>query len=347
MDKSILLSVIVPCYNVEQYVQKCVESLINITLEEVEFIFVDDGSSDQTYNILLSYKDARLRVYKKQNGGPSSARNYGLEKAKGDFIMFVDGDDYIFSDNIEKIIQELDSSKELICFKYTRKDKNDISEHIQEGISLCSAKKVREGILNVDSQLIQELIKKGYHFHGPWGKCYSRKIINEFVVRFPKNLRWGEDICFNLMYLSHISQINLVPLVGYFYRLNEVSLISSYYPNKGSQMKRLIKEVWKLVEKTELEETYKFFAARQYLYILQEEICNPMNKEKYSIKKKKAWKTIRENELIKDAIDTVKLKEMGKKPAILVLLLRIKCFFLIYMLFNFKFCIVSKRKSKL
>lgn len=345
MSSDVILSIIVPCYNIEQYISKCVESLVNISIKKIEFIFVDDGSSDKTYDILLKHKDSRLHVYRKENGGPSSARNYGLEKAKGDFIMFVDGDDYVFPQNIEKIIQKLDSSRELVCFRYIRKEKDNIFENIQDNINVCSVNKIRNGILNVDSTYIKKLIKEGYQFHGPWVKCYSKKIIDDFTIRFPNDLKWGEDICFNLKYLSHISQICLVPLVGYFYRTNESSLILSYYPGKGEQMKRLVENVWEIVEKTELEEKYKYFAARQYLYILQEEICHPMNKEKYSVKRKKAWEIIQENNLFKDAIYTLKLNEMDKKPAILVLLLRIKCFFLLYILFNFKFYIASKRKK--
>ena len=92
-----LLSIIVPIYNVEQYVDKCIQSILNQTYQNLEIILVDDGATDRSGSIADSYaaKDKRVKVFHKENGGLSDARNYGLDHVTGDYILFVDSDDFI------------------------------------------------------------------------------------------------------------------------------------------------------------------------------------------------------------------------------------------------------------
>ena len=81
MSSNVILSIIVPCYNIEQYISKCVESLVNISIKKIEFIFVDNGSSDKTYDILLKHKDSRLHVYRKENEGPELSKKLWFGKS--------------------------------------------------------------------------------------------------------------------------------------------------------------------------------------------------------------------------------------------------------------------------
>ena len=100
-----LISIIVPIYNVENYLEKCIESILNQTYKNIEIILIDDGSKDNSKNICKKYVDYdnRVKYYYKENGGLSSARNYGIEKSKGNYLMFIDSDDYIDSDMVEKL----------------------------------------------------------------------------------------------------------------------------------------------------------------------------------------------------------------------------------------------------
>lgn len=104
-----LVSVIVPIYNVADYLKECIDSIVKQTYTNIEIILVDDGSTDNSLNICKSYADGRICVYSKENGGQSSARNYGLDVAQGDYIVFVDSDDYIEENYVERLVLAISS----------------------------------------------------------------------------------------------------------------------------------------------------------------------------------------------------------------------------------------------
>lgn len=116
-----LISIVVPIYNVELYIEECLDSLLSQNIDRIQIICVDDGSTDNSYNIALSYskRDSRIEVYHKENGGLSSARNYGIDKAKGKYICFVDSDDMLMESALCKIIAKvnLDDSPQIISYE--------------------------------------------------------------------------------------------------------------------------------------------------------------------------------------------------------------------------------------
>ena len=113
-----LISIIVPIYNVEKYLSKCIDSIINQTLENIEIILVNDGSTDSCAEIIESYanKDNRIKVIHKKNGGQSSARNMGLDIAKGEYIGFVDSDDYVSLDLYKDVIESFNSDIDFVSW---------------------------------------------------------------------------------------------------------------------------------------------------------------------------------------------------------------------------------------
>ena len=339
MKNKILLSIIIPCYNAENYIMRCVESLITLKRSEIEIIFVDDGSQDSTCKIISSYSDRRIKILKKKNGGPSSARNYGLTKAMGDYIMFVDSDDYVFPEALDSLLANLNPQYSLIYFRYSASSHaNSSSEPIEE----VTSKQIIKGILNIDEKYMQDLQKQNYNFHSPWAKLYKKDIIINNRITFPDNLRWGEDICFNLSYLRFVENVMFSPLTCYYYRFASQSLINGYYSDKRKQMEIAIREVYKYVTDSELKEAYQYFAARQYLYIFQEDLCNPHNKMKYSARKNAAWKIMDETPLFKNAVLNCSLKKMGKQPALLIWLVRKRLFLCINILIKFKIKFLKK-----
>ena len=125
--KNLLVSVIVPIYNVEKYLRKCVDSILNQTYKNLEIILVDDGSPDNCGNICDEYalSDSRIRIIHKKNGGLSDARNAGLDIARGNYILFVDSDDYIDETMVEKLYEALEKEKaemSLCSFVYVNDD---------------------------------------------------------------------------------------------------------------------------------------------------------------------------------------------------------------------------------
>ena len=113
-----MISVIVPIYNVEQYLKKCIESIISSTYANLEIILVDDGSTDGSGKICDEFqaKDKRIRVVHKKNGGLSDARNVGLEIARGEFVSFIDSDDYIDSEMFEEVLTQFDKNTDIVIY---------------------------------------------------------------------------------------------------------------------------------------------------------------------------------------------------------------------------------------
>ncbi len=146
-NKSIKYSIVVPMYNVEKYIEKCILSIINQTYNNFELLIVNDGSTDSSADIINNIKDKRIKVLNKKNGGLSDARNYGVKYSTGDYIWFVDGDDYIKEDSLEIINKKLSNEKcDLLIFKYYRvKDNKEFKNkelyygfHDKRKILLCS-----------------------------------------------------------------------------------------------------------------------------------------------------------------------------------------------------------------
>ncbi len=179
-----LVSVIVPVYCVEEYIDRCVLSIVNQSYRDLEIILVDDGSLDNTSEIcdLWSREDRRIKVIHKGNGGPSSARNIGIEAAHGDFLAFVDGDDWISEDMFEKVIDIFDQyNPDIVTFGCARV--ND------KGIVYASTEHVPEGMMLPETAM-HELLKGNINNYAV-NKVYKKHVFDG--IRFPEG-RVFEDM---------------------------------------------------------------------------------------------------------------------------------------------------------
>lgn len=177
--QSKLVSIIVPIYNVEKYVKRCVDSIINQTYKNIEIICVDDGTVDNSIQMISSINDSRLKIVHKDNGGLSSARNYGLKYATGDFISFVDSDDWVDPDFIMTLIKQFyEYSVDIACIgfdyayndhyeKYEYKIKSRVLSCKRALTVLCEGKKITNHVWNkmYKAQLFENvLFKEGRRF---------------------------------------------------------------------------------------------------------------------------------------------------------------------------------------
>lgn len=218
MMENPLISVIVPVYNVEKYLERCVNSIINQTYQNLEIILVDDGSPDNCGAICDEYakKDSRIKVIHKENGGLSSARNAGLDIATGEYITFVDSDDYISIDIFDK------------CFQLSNVQDFDI---LIFGMS----------VLDNNSKLLfkDEYENKTYSFFqtiyditlplktSACNKLFKKSIVANF--RFPVNIIHGEDLIFWLKVLNQNLVIVSIDFFGYYYIKNDNSITTSIF----------------------------------------------------------------------------------------------------------------------
>ena len=209
------VSIIVPVYNGEKYLVECIESLLNQTLKECEFVFIDDGSTDNSYSIIEKYKhnDNRIKIIKQENQGASIARNKGLSKAKGKYIGFVDADDYIEPSMFEVMYNSMESNElDLVICDY---------ELEQEGHKIISSLSLPKDIL-LDSNFIKSNVLMKFvesdELNSVWNKLYKRSLIQKNKVMFPQNVVLGEDEIFNIRYFSKINKLRYISYVGYHYR---------------------------------------------------------------------------------------------------------------------------------
>ena len=177
------ISIIVPIYNAEKFIKKCVDSLLNQTKKELEFILINDGSTDKTHEILKTYKDKRIKYFKNKNQGIGKTRNFGIEKATGKYIIFIDSDDYIEPTTCEELYNKAIKEKAdvVVCDFFKVYDDGSI-----EDINLPSFKtsklKDNPNIL-IDINL------------SPWNKIYSTKLIKDNNIRFAEGIKY-EDVPF-------------------------------------------------------------------------------------------------------------------------------------------------------
>lgn len=196
------ISVIVPVYKVEQYLHRCIDSILSQSFTDFELLLIDDGSPDNCGKICDEYtqKDSRVRVFHKPNGGVSSARNLGLDNAKGEWVAFIDSDDYISVDYLE----ELCSYKE-----NTNSDLVAISRKLDETHSSVTLHREKFSLLFS--------LYKFDKFCPPWGKIFRKDIIERYNLKFNTEIHLGEDLMFVLFYLLEINSITLISSDKYYY----------------------------------------------------------------------------------------------------------------------------------
>jgi glycosyltransferase involved in cell wall biosynthesis len=212
-----MISVIVPVYNVEKYIRKCVDSICNQTYKDLEIILVDDGSTDNSGNICDEYKakDSRIKVVHKNNGGLSDARNAGIEIAKGGYIAFIDSDDYIHERMYEVLMNNLEmTNSDISACEFVYKNENINEENILEieNLEIYSGKDVIS-LLWTDN--VRTVVQ--------WNKVYKKCIFD--TIRYPIG-RYHEDTFAIHHILSKCSKIVFTNQKLYYYVQHENSIMS-------------------------------------------------------------------------------------------------------------------------
>ncbi len=200
------VSVIIPAYNSENYIARCLDSLIEQDEKNFEVIVVNDGSKDNTCKIIEEYasKDSRIILINKDNGGVSSARNVGLDNAKGEYIFFVDSDDYVPSDALSDAVKSIETSgADIVMAKMWHCDNNTGSlraHDLQEPLLECAINPQTENsFLKI---LTGYALKKGVAY-STLAKLYKKEIIDKYSIRFNQELSYCEDVLFNIDYLKN------------------------------------------------------------------------------------------------------------------------------------------------
>lgn len=251
------ISIIAPVYNCENYLEESIGSILNQTFRDIEVICIDDGSSDNSLNILnkIASEDSRLKVSSQENQGPSTIRNYGLKKAAGDYLYFFDADDFLVEDALEKTYSNAtQNDSDIVMFKFDMYRDNRFIEH--------SSSHIEKQFPNVD---FNDFTFNCYDYiicafrgsFSPWIKLYKKEFLDKHeCFEFPVNLNHG-DVPFHVMTFLKASKISYVPEYMYHYRMDNPSSITNNRLVKYDHIFKIIKIVEDFLVSEGLFEEFK------------------------------------------------------------------------------------------
>jgi len=217
-NKKTMVSIVIPVYQAEDYLIKCMESILNQTYGSYEIILVDDGSSDGSVKICDKYAEKYHNIYciHQKNKGVSSARNLGIDKALGKYIIFVDSDDYIKEDYLENAVISLEhGTSDMYLCGYQPVRKNGV---IKEKEHIPMLEEGNRNIIDVEKNIIQLFYSNILHAIGT--KVYRKDIIDKYNIRFKENWKYYEDIYFCLNYLQYCNKIYVHRDIMYYYQID-------------------------------------------------------------------------------------------------------------------------------
>ena len=219
------ISVVLPVYNVEEYLRQCLDSLANQTFEDFEVICVNDGSDDSSLSILEEYapEDERFKIISQENKGLSGARNTGMNYIKGKYTIFVDSDDWLELNALEELynkITDLDSDILMYKFRFFNQDSEQYSESVFTNLEVIGASLENK---NFNYRDVSDILFK--ISHAPFNKLYKTSFLREAGIKFPENLNY-EDLYFFYMVFFKTEKVSVFrdePLYNYRIRNNSIS----------------------------------------------------------------------------------------------------------------------------
>jgi glycosyltransferase involved in cell wall biosynthesis len=234
-----LVSIIIPVYNVEKYLHRCLDSAGQQSYPDIEIIIINDGSPDQCQAIIDEYaaQDARIKVIRQENRGLAAARNAGIKMARGDYLMFVDADDYIEADCVQQMLDNaLLTEADIVAGNHKILPSHG---HALDGIQFTSGVLSRQAMGQVN-QRFDYFIGKRYRA-AVWAKLFKRDFIRAAGLQFESTSEYfAEDMLFSLKYYVNEPKISLLNKYLYVYCLNEDSITSSYKPNLSQRYVSLV-----------------------------------------------------------------------------------------------------------
>lgn len=292
------ISVIIPVYNTERYIRKCLDSVVNQSYENIEIIVVNDGSKDNSEEIIKEYENKyknKIIYLKKQNGGLSDSRNYGMKYATGDYICFIDSDDYIDEDLFEKLKKYIDLNYDIIKFKLTKVDANyNVIEKVNGPVFENKSGEEAFNTLYSSDVMLQPA----------WLYLYKKSLLQENKFEYPKG-KYHEDFARTALIMLKAKSVVSTDVYGYYYYLSETSI------TRGNDDTKKNKRAWDMLEHYDymlekikeynIDQNTKNNLKTYYtnnILLKLEELTNE-NKKKYisEIKKRKMIKNIKTKNL--------------------------------------------------
>lgn len=317
------LSIIIPVYNNEKYLRRCLDSIINLNYQNLEIILVDDGSTDDSLTIMTDYaaKDDRIKAISQQNLGVSVARNTGLAQATGEYIMFVDADDYVLSPL--KIVLNDEQTADLNIFGF----ESGVEQKVVKAAYYDSEKTVKAKIMMMENPT---------QYLTAWGKIFKHDLIKQYHLRFNTNLRVAEDGNFMLQYLMKCETIKFSLPVGYHYSKDTESVMTTF-DRKSEDYLIALEEAERNLEgcPAEIQKAFNVYAMIHFNIIMVHETFASANPVKYSLKIKQL-KQLLSKPIFKEALSGIKFSECHGLRMLPIVLLKMHAYRLSSVLFTIR-----------
>lgn len=320
------LSIVVSIYNIEKYISKCIDSLLKQNSLEYEVILVDDGSTDGSGKICKEYAkkyEHIIKYYYKTNGGLSSARNYGLDRSKGQYVLFFDGDDYLDKDTLDKVIVEIENNKlDIIQFGY--REVNESGHIILEDNS-SKTDTLKNYICNGN-----EFLEKNKLITMPWAYIFKKEFLLDNRLRFLEGI-YHEDEEFTIRAIALSNRIMFFDKVIYNYVIRQGSIMRSVNIKKAYDLILVVDSLKEFINNRELdEEIYRYIYTRMnYLYTCSLDTA--------SVQKGKLQEFLNSHDKKRvDEMVEFMIRSKNIKHIVIALCIKFKLYFLIEKFFSFR-----------
>lgn len=236
------LSIIIPIYNGEKYIIRAVESILNQDTSGIEVVIVDDGSTDHSYSICeqLAKRCDQIKLIHSENRGVSHARNLGISKAEGEWISFLDADDYLLGSALSVMSKFSAACEDVIVFSYKRNSEAIVESTEKKIITKVEAINVLLDFAKYRELLLTDMREKHSVFTSCWAKMYRKAVIDANRIMFQESLTLSEDMCFNLKCFNKVHDILIVNRKIYNYSVNPESVTHSFSEKKFLGRKELV-----------------------------------------------------------------------------------------------------------
>ena len=313
------VSVIIPIYNVEKYLDRCVQSVRNQTLKDIEIILVDDGSPDGCPEMCDEYvrQDSRIKVVHKENGGLGFARNSGLDVATGEYVAFVDSDDFVDLNMYERLFYEATEHNADVVYSNVKFNNNgniSVRKDVESPMVLNGREKVEEFLLDMVAPLPQSNRDVKY-MASVWRAVYRTKIIKEYSISFlSERVFVSEDIPFNIEFLKYSACVVYLDEAFYNYCYNSSSLSKTPSFAKYDKMGNLLVKIKEQLSSIFPESRYMLHYQRYVLFVLRIslfgdwQICKSEN-----IKWRKQFEKRRKRKEYESVMDSYPINDMPLK----------------------------------
>ena len=336
------ISIIVPIYNVEKYIRRCLNSLVNQTFDDIEIIIVNDKTPDDSMKICYEFarNDSRIKIFNKTtNDGLGITRNYGIEKSQGDYIVFVDSDDYVSLDMCERLYSVAKDNNADIVYGgiyYDDNNGNIREKRYVDDIRIIKDNQVNELLLDLIGTRPEEK-DDTFMEVSVWKAIFKKDIFVENNINFVSEREFiSEDVIFNIDYLSKCKRVVIIPECVYYYSVNPKSLSKVFRTDRFEKVKILYYEIIKKLNEIDNQMNYECRTDR-FLIARARTNAKQIIKHKKIIGKYETEKAL--NKICYDTdlnkiLDRYPIHKLPKKYALIAWLMKYKMYFVMKFIFK-------------